>query len=560
MKKYIKTILVTVVALFAVVSVVWAANTFPTTLNNYSDGDIIPSDWADALESKIGVTGSSVTSSLDYRVSRMASLSEDETVTGFWTFSASPRGFIVNNSASVSVNFEIAGYASISKFSLLDSSTGATIVDCDADSQALGYDLTNQRFFCGDDDGGNVATSYTIDMRDGYSGAYTNIGSISYNTAHFGLNIGQTIASLSLDWGDGGPASLSQAETITGNWVNTTNPWADNEVIDTISVIGGIIGANSISGTQTTTGTLTIGDNGDSIIFDASNWDISTLGKADFLSASVSTNFEAITYASAQFYLGTAFSSVGDCNDDGEAIGWTTTGIFICNTLADADIPDALTIDTGSTLNTLSIGSGVTWTTTGTLTIGDNGDAVNFNTSTWDVTAGAFTGVAGMIGTGVYDFGGATSFEIPNGTPTLDTTGEIGGTTASTQAFFGHFDGVTAKAVHDPCFTYIVDSPTAANPGKVTGKRFNDPFTLTSVQPVASGTNAAGWNLRYGVPGTVTTSVFTTNRSASTSTYPTYTSFTNSVIGDGNVLEVHITSRSAVLQTFAVTVCGYYPR
>lgn len=32
----------------------------------------------------------------------------------------------------------------------------------------------------------------------------------------------------------------------------------------------------------------------------------------------------------------------------------------------------------------------------------------------------------GDIGTGVYDFGGATSFEIPNGDPTIDTFGEIG--------------------------------------------------------------------------------------------------------------------------------------
>src|SRR3990167_2765940 len=56
--------------------------------------------------------------------------------------------------------------------------------------------------------------------------------------------------------------------------------------------------------------------------------------------------------ASATAYLGSAFTSVGDCNDDGEAIGWTTTGIFICNTLADADIPDSITITNLSGTNT----------------------------------------------------------------------------------------------------------------------------------------------------------------------------------------------------------------
>ena len=39
----------------------------------------------------------------------------------------------------------------------------------------------------------------------------------------------------------------------------------------------------------------------------------------------------------------------------------------------------------------------------------------------------------GDIGTGVFDFGGATSLEIPNGGPTVDTTGEIGIDTTSGQ-------------------------------------------------------------------------------------------------------------------------------
>ncbi len=39
----------------------------------------------------------------------------------------------------------------------------------------------------------------------------------------------------------------------------------------------------------------------------------------------------------------------------------------------------------------------------------------------------------GDVGTGVYDFGGATSLEIPNGGPTVDTTGEVGVDTTSGQ-------------------------------------------------------------------------------------------------------------------------------
>jgi len=45
----------------------------------------------------------------------------------------------------------------------------------------------------------------------------------------------------------------------------------------------------------------------------------------------------------------------------------------------------------------------------------------------------AFILNTGDIGTGVYDFGGATSLEVPNGAPTIDTTGEIGIDTTSGQ-------------------------------------------------------------------------------------------------------------------------------
>src|SRR3990167_3844740 len=234
--------------------------------------------------------------------------------------------------------------------------------------------------------------------------------------------------------------------------------------------------------------------------------------------------------ASASAYIGEAFASVGDCNDDGEAIGWTTTGIFICNTFADADIPDAITVS-GGTIGANNISSGVTWTTLGTLTIGDGGDRIDFATDTWDLAAGIFSGVLGMTGTGVYDFGGATSFEIPqNGT--VNATGEI--TVHTTSKSFDWYDGSRIVVeMEKVCKTFVVDSPTAANPGKVGPVRFDDPFTITSVQPVASGSNAAGWNLRYGAPGSITTSVFTLAKSASTSTYPTYTSFANSTLTDG---------------------------
>ncbi|GIW68367.1 MAG: hypothetical protein KatS3mg099_315 [Candidatus Parcubacteria bacterium] len=50
--------------------------------------------------------------------------------------------------------------------------------------------------------------------------------------------------------------------------------WADSEVADNLTLSGGTIGSNSISGTLTTTGTLTIGDGGDRIDISSNTWDV----------------------------------------------------------------------------------------------------------------------------------------------------------------------------------------------------------------------------------------------------------------------------------------------
>ncbi len=66
---------------------------------------------------------------------------------------------------------------------------------------------------------------------------------------------------------------------------------ADAEVDDTITVSGGTIGSNTISGTLTTSGALTIGDDGDNVIISAANWDVSAGGAIS--AATVDTGFGA---------------------------------------------------------------------------------------------------------------------------------------------------------------------------------------------------------------------------------------------------------------------------
>lgn len=73
MRKILKVLIPVIVATFVVVGIISAANTFPTSVNVWVDGDIIESDWANALEDKIGVDNSATSSSLDYLIKNTSS-------------------------------------------------------------------------------------------------------------------------------------------------------------------------------------------------------------------------------------------------------------------------------------------------------------------------------------------------------------------------------------------------------------------------------------------------------------------------------------------------------
>ena len=73
MKNKLIIILSSLISILLVVEIVLAANQFPTVLNNWQPGDVIESDWANTLETKIGIDNSADTNSIDYLIKNAAS-------------------------------------------------------------------------------------------------------------------------------------------------------------------------------------------------------------------------------------------------------------------------------------------------------------------------------------------------------------------------------------------------------------------------------------------------------------------------------------------------------
>lgn len=270
-------------------------------------------------------------------------------------------------------------------------------------------------------------------------------------------------------------------------------------------------------------------------------------------SASTSLNFEAGGYASASKYFG---GSLATCAN---ALTWTA-GSFGCSAAY-------LTL-TGGTLSGDLFGTNVS--------LSKNFEVLGYASVSGKFTQGSvasnsFLGSLSGPTTGTLSVGTSNNplkilwsniiksvvqFFFPTTTSTVPAiAGEaiVNTASGSLEVYTGAANKILDGKI---CKTFVVDAPTAANPGFVGPVYFDDPFTLISVGMIATGSNAAGWNLKYGAPATITTSVFTLNKSASTSSSPVYTSFANSALTDKQGLEVVITSRSAVLQSFSVTACG----
>lgn len=195
---------------------------------------------------------------------------QDDKATFGDTINVLPAFKIVGNAILprvATLDFAVGGTASSTADLSLDPTNNTLnirFLNCSANANggALTADA-NGLITCSDDNSGS-GSGTSLQAREGYSGTFLTVASLSFNAPHFILNSNGTHASLSLDWGTGGPASLSQDETISGNWVNTANPWADNEVVDTITasnyllLTGGTLSGNLVGTNASLSGNLEV--------------------------------------------------------------------------------------------------------------------------------------------------------------------------------------------------------------------------------------------------------------------------------------------------------------
>ncbi|GIW68655.1 MAG: hypothetical protein KatS3mg100_149 [Candidatus Parcubacteria bacterium] len=207
-----------------------------------------------------------------------------------------------------------------------------------------------------------------------------------------------------------------------------------------------------------------------------------------------------------QTTLGTAIEKNELANSGTLAFTWT-----------DAEVADTLTLS-GGTIGSNSIAG--TLTTTGTLTIGDGGDRIDFNSNTWDVTNGVITGATwqGNVITSTYlDSAVILSSEI-------DTSAELAGIitdeTGSGALVFG-----TSPTISSPTLSgTITTSGLTANRLVVTNGSSQLTTSITSANVAASVTDETGSGaLVFGTSPTITTPTIGTSLTLGADTIADFT-------------------------------------
>jgi len=143
--------------------------------------------------------------------------------------------------------------------------------------------------------------------------------------------------------GGGSGANLANNETILGDWNNTTNPWADNEVADALTINGGTIENTPIGATTSSTGnftTLTTSSTANlgGLLFpivDGTNGQVLTTNGSGNLSWAAQNSITNDSISSANIQDGSIFTA-------DLATGSVTTAEISDGTVSTADLADSV--------------------------------------------------------------------------------------------------------------------------------------------------------------------------------------------------------------------------
>lgn len=171
-----------------------------------------------------------------------------------------------------------------------------------------------------------------------------------------------------------------------------------------------------------------------------------------------STTLFSTEYASSTTYYGAGLQT---CNSSTGKLTWSG-GVFSCGTDTNTTYTagDFITLTgTDFDVDTGAIADGAT-------TVLATADAIyDFMRTSTSTLSSLYLSITGGTGTGVFDFGGATSFELPNGaSPTVDTDGECAIDTTSGQfkCDLGATVSVIGNGFFYPSFTYATSTAWTA--------------------------------------------------------------------------------------------------
>jgi len=199
----------------------------------------------------------------------------------------------------------------------------------------------------------------------------------------------------------------------------------------------------------------------------------------------------------ADYLVGTANASLS-----AEIVVGTSPGGELGNTWASPTIDDSVAV-TSWNLTTPTITTSLTTSTPTTLTaaeldrldgltspIIDDDKIDTFAELDVIVADKALVNKAdGAVWLGVHDFGGATSLEVPNGAPTVDTTGEIGIDTTDDQLLY--MGGTVQRVIpytYEKCFS--LETPAVADDNWIVFLPV-DAISITSMYCMVNGGTSA---------------------------------------------------------------------